>query len=281
MTLSEFLIDPFTHYAFMRRALAACFVLSLGGAPLGVFVTLRRMTLAGDAMSHALLPGVALAFLAFGLSVWPMTLGGLAAGVLIAGAAVLLTRTTLLHEDAALALLYLLSLAAGVTLVSLKGSHVDLLHLLFGNILAINAESLVLMTITACVSLVGLAAMYRWLVIEGFDPDFLKATTPRASWYGVAFYGLFMLNLVAAFQALGTLMALGLIILPAIAARFWTRNIDVMVPLGVLVALAASVAGLIVSYHVNVPAGPAVVLVAGFMGLISAVIGRVGSVLMY
>jgi zinc/manganese transport system permease protein len=281
MTINELLFDPFTQYGFMRRALAACIVLSLGGTPLGVFMTLRRMALAGDAMSHAILPGVAMAFLVSGLSLWPMTLGGLAAGVIAASAAVLLVRFTQLKEDAAFSLLYLLLLAAGVTIISLKGSNVDLLHLLFGDILAINRESLYLMTGTACLSLFGVAVLYRWLVIEGFDPDFLKATTPHAMWGRLLFYGLLMFNLIAAFQALGTLMALGLMILPAIAARFWSRNIDVIVPLSVMLALVSAVAGLLLSYHGGVPSGPAVVLTAGILGLLSALGGRCGSVLTY
>ena len=277
MIITELLIDPFTHYAFMRRALAACVVLSLGSTPLGVFMALRRMTLAGDAMSHAILPGVALAFLVSGLSVWPMTLGGLAAGVVVAVAVVLLTKFTHLKEDSAFTLMYLLSLAAGVTIVSLKGNSVDLLHLLFGDILAINRDSLLLVTGTACLSLFGVAGLYRWLVIEGFDPDFLKSTTPYAVWGSLLFYGLLMLNLIAAFQALGTLMALGLMILPAIAARFWSRNIDVVVPLSMVLALLASWAGLLISYYGKTPAGPAVVLTAGAIGLISACLGSCGS----
>lgn len=281
MTPAELLIDPFTDYGFMRRALAACIALSLGGAPLGVFMSLRRMTLAGDAMSHALLPGVALAFTLAGLALWPMTLGGFIAGVLIAGTAVVLTRFTLLKEDSALALLYLFSLAAGVTLISLKGNNVDLLRLLFGDILAVNRESLTLMAGVSCLSLFGLAALYRWLVIEGFDPAFLKAAAPRAAWGSLFFYGLLMLNLVAAFQTLGTLMALGLMILPAIAARFWSRNIDVVVPLSVVFALGSSVAGLILSYHAGIPSGPSVVLVAGGAGILSAGFGTCGSVRTY
>lgn len=277
--LIDLLTDPFTHYAFMRRALAACVALALGGTPLGVFMTLRRMTLVGDAMSHAILPGVACAFLAFGLAVWPMTLGGLLTGVAVASAAVLLTRFTQLKEDAAFTLLYLMSIAGGVTLISLKGSGLDLLHLLFGNILAIDGDSLLLVTATCCLSLVVIAALYRQLIIECFDPDFLKSAAPRRGWTSHVFFVLLMINLIAAFQALGTLMALGLMILPAIAARFWARNIDRAIPIGIVFALVASVTGLLLSYYFKIPSGPAVVLVAGGFALLSAVVGRYGSVL--
>ncbi len=277
-TITDFLFTPFADYAFMRRALAACAVLALGGTPLGVFMTLRRMTLVGDAMSHAILPGVAVAFLAFGLSVWPMTLGGLATGIAVAFIASLLTRYTQLKEDSAFALLYLLSIATGVTLVSLKSSGADLLHLLFGDILAIDREALLLVTAATCLSLGVIAALYRQMVIECFDPDFLKSTLHGGNAANAAFFVLLMVNLIAAFQALGTLMALGLMILPAIAARFWTRNIDAAMPLSIAFALFASVTGLLVSYHGKIPAGPAVVLVAGTMGFVSACLGRYGSV---
>ena len=277
MTIPDLLFTPFTDYAFMRRALAGCFVLALGGTPLGVFMTLRRMTLAGDALSHAILPGVALAFLAAGLSLWPMTIGGLAAGIIVALAATLLIRFTYLKEDAAFALLFLSSLAGGVTLISLKGSNVDLLHLLFGNILAIDQEALFLMTGTCCLSLVTLAALYRRLVIECFDPEFMKSAAKGSGWTTPVFYALLMINLVAAFQALGTLMALGLMILPSIAARFWTRNIDIAVPLSILFAIMASFAGLLMSYYAKIPSGPAVILTAAGMAWLSAFAGTCGS----
>src|ERR1700722_3024575 len=114
MTLYEYALQPFIDYGFMRRALTACAAPAVGGAPLGVFLVLRRMALAGDAMSHAILPGVSLAFLVFGLSLWPMTIGGLLAGLLVALAAGAITRLTQLKEDASLTGTYMLSLAAGV-----------------------------------------------------------------------------------------------------------------------------------------------------------------------
>jgi zinc/manganese transport system permease protein len=277
MTLHEFLIAPFADYAFMRRALAACAILALGGAPLGVFLTLRRMTLAGDAMSHAILPGVAVAFLAFGVAVWPMTLGGLVTGAGVAFAAAFLARRTQLREDSAFALLYLLSIAGGATLVALKSRGADLTHLLFGDILAIDRDALALVTATTCLTLGVMAVLYREMVIECFDPAFLKAAGRGGRGADTAFFVLLAVNLIAAFQALGTLMALGLMILPAIAARFWTRSIDTALPLGIALALFSSVAGLLTSWHAGLPAGPAVVLAAGGVALLSACFGSRGS----
>lgn len=281
MTITEFVINPFTDYAFMRRALVACMVLAIGGTPLGVFMTLRRMTLVGDAMSHAILPGVAVAYVMSGLALWPLTTGGAVAGILVALAAVGLTRFTQLKEDASFTMLYLLSLAGGVVMISLHGNSLDLHHMLFGNILAIDRDSLYLITAMTCMSLLLLAVYYRGLVIECFDPDFARATDKGHGSTRLIFFVLLVINLIAAFQALGTLMALGLIILPAIAARFWTRNIDVAIPCAVVFAVIASPVGLLWSYYAKLPAGPAVVLVAGGWALASALIGRHGSASAY
>lgn len=279
ITMLESLITPFTDYAFMSRALTACVILAIGGAPLGVFLNLRRMALVGDAMSHAILPGVGLAFAAFGLALLPLTIGGLITGVMIALLAVMLTRYTNLKEDASFTLLYLLSIAAGVTLISLNGNNVDLMHLLFGDILALDNPALHLIAVTACITLLALAVFYRGLVIDCFDPDFARATQGRANHAGIIFFILLVINLVTAFQALGTLMALGLMILPALIARFWVRTLDAMIGLSIAIALIAAPVGLLLSYYQDLPAGPAVVLVLGTTGLFSAVLGRCGSIL--
>ena len=128
MSLSEILIEPFTQFVFMRRALVATLALAISAAPLGVFLTLRRMSLLGDALSHAVLPGVALGFMLFGLSLPAMALGGVLAGLLIAAIAGWLSRVTVLKEDASLTAIYLLALAIGVMLISRQGSQLDLLH---------------------------------------------------------------------------------------------------------------------------------------------------------
>jgi len=279
--ITDFLTDPFTHYAFMRRALAACVILSVGATPLGIFMTLRRMTLVGDAMSHAILPGVALAFLLCGLSVWPMTIGGFVVGVLVAIIATILTRTTQLKEDASFTLIYLMSLAGGIMIISAKGNSIDLLHILFGNILAVDNNALYLVTIVSWLTVIALAFIYRGLIIECFDPDFMKSARRGHDFTSQIFFILLVINLVASFQALGTLMALGLMILPSIATRFWTRNMDAAIPLGIFIAIICSFAGLLVSYYYRLPSGPAVVFLIGVVTFASTLIGRYGSLRTY
>jgi zinc/manganese transport system permease protein len=273
----DLLITPFADYAFMRRALVACLALALGGAPLGVFLTLRRMTLMGDAISHAILPGASLAFLIYGLSLWPMALGGMIAALLVAMLAGLVARYTQLKEDASFTGAYLLSLAIGVLLISIKGSSIDVMHVLFGNVLAVDHQSLLMIAGITSFSTLLLAALYRSLIVECFDSGFLQAVRGHSGWIQQIFLALVVLNLVAAFQTLGTLMALGIMVLPAIAARFWTRNMDHTILLSVLLAIGAAYVGLLLSYHYNLPSGPAIVLTAGWLYIISVLFGRYGS----
>jgi zinc/manganese transport system permease protein len=272
------LIAPFTDFAFMRRALAAVIALSLGGAPIGVFLMLRRMSLVGDAMAHAILPGAAIGFLLSGLNLFAMTTGGLIAGFAVALLAGLVSRSTGVKEDASLATFYLASLALGVTIVSIKGTNVDLLHVLFGNILAMDDPTLLLVAINATITLLVLALIYRPLVIESVDPLFLRTVSRAGGTAHLVFLALIVVNLVSGFQALGTLLAVGLMILPAGVARFWSRDITPMICIAVASAIASGYIGLVLSFQTRIPSGPAIILVAAVLYLASVLFGRVGGV---
>lgn len=276
MTIYDALISPFADYGFMRRALVACLALAIGSGPVGVFLMLRRMSLMGDAMSHAVLPGAAAGFLVAGLSPWGMGLGGLIAGLAVALAAGAVSRATLLREDASLAGFYLASLALGVLLVSTRGNGRDLLHLLFGTILAVDDTSLYLVGGIASLSVVALAAIYRPLVLECCDPGFLRSVDGRGGLWHAAFLALVVLNLVAGFQALGTLMSVGLMMLPAAAARFWARQVASLAAVAMTAAFASGYVGLLASYHFRAPSGPAIVLAAAAFLAFSILFGRYG-----
>ena len=232
----DFLIAPFIDYAFMQRALLGSFLLAISSCPVGVFLMLRRMSLTGDAMAHAILPGAATGFLLFGLQIVPMTIGGLIAGIVVAVSAGAVSRFTVQKEDASMAAFYLISLALGVLIVSIRGSSVDLLHVLFGTILALNNDALLLIALIATLTLIG------------------------------------------GFQALGTLLSVGLMMLPAAAARFWTTRVGSMCGLAVLFGIFSCVAGLLLSYHLSLPSGPAIILSAGTIYVASVVFGASGIV---
>jgi zinc/manganese transport system permease protein len=272
----DLLIGPFVEFAFMRRALVGACVLAMGACPIGVFLMLRRMSLTGDAMAHAILPGAAVGFLFSGLALVPMTLGGLVAGLLVALASGAVSRYTVQREDASLAAFYLISLALGVLLVSLKGSSVDLMHVLFGTVLALNNEALVLIAAIATVTIIGLSVLWRPLFAECLDPLFLRSVSSTGSVAHFAFLVLVVLNLVGGFQALGTLLAVGLMMLPAAAARFWFRDLEPMCFAATGIGIVSSVVGLLASYHLSIASGPAIILAAGFIFIFSLIVGPRG-----
>jgi zinc/manganese transport system permease protein len=270
------LIAPFADFEFMRRALVGVLALALGAPPVGVFLMLRRMSLIGDAMSHAILPGAAVGFMLAGLNLYAMAAGGLIAGFVIAVGAGLIARSTQLKEDASLAAFFLISLALGVTLVSVKGNNIDLLHFLFGSVLAVDDPALLLVVGIASVSLVVLALIWRPLVLECVDPGFLRSVSRAGGPVHMAFLALVVMNLVGGFQALGTLLAVGIMMLPAVASRFWARDITGMIGTAIICAAISGYAGLLISYHAGLPSGPAIILVAGALYALSVAAGPVG-----
>jgi zinc/manganese transport system permease protein len=156
---------------------------------------------------------------------------------------------------------------------------VDLLHVLFGSVLAVDDTALLLVASIATVSLITLAVIYRPLVLECFDPHFLRSVSRWSSPTHLIFLVLVVLNLVAGFQALGTLMAVGIMLLPAVSSRFWVNSAGGMIMLAVAVAFISSVAGLLVSYHYSVPTGPTVILACGVFYLFSMLAGVRGGAL--
>ena len=275
----ELLVAPFADFGFMRRALLGCFAISLGATPVGVFLMLRHMSLTGDAMAHAVLPGAAIGYLISGLSLGAMTIGGLLAGMIVALASGFVARMTSLKEDASLAAFYLISLALGVLIVSTRGSNVDLMHVLFGTVLALDDAALILLCSFASISIFVLALLLRPLVLECADPQFLRSVSGLSAVTHFVFLALVVMNLVAGFHALGTLMAVGIMILPAAAARFWTTGISGLIFLAASIAMLSSFAGLLLSFHYSLPSGPAIILVAGVAYGLSLIFGTVGGVI--
>jgi zinc/manganese transport system permease protein len=253
--------------------------LALGGAPIGVFLLLRRMSLVGDAMAHAILPGAAIGFLMSGLSLFAMTVGGLVAGFAVALASGLVARGTATKEDASLAAFYLISLALGVAIVSVRGTNIDLLHVLFGNILALDNATLMVIALNSTITLLVLAAIYRPLVVECVDPVFLRTVSRTGGPAHLAFLALVVVNLVSGFHALGTLLAVGLLVLPAGIAQFWSRDLTRIIALATGVAIISGYGGLVLSFHADLPSGPAVILIAGAIYAVSVLFGPVGGLL--
>jgi zinc/manganese transport system permease protein len=274
----DLLIAPFVDYEFMRRALAGSVVIAIGGAPVGVFLMLRRMSLMGDTMAHAILPGAAIGFLLSGLNLFAMTAGGLIAGLAVALSAGAVARLTQLKEDAALAAFFLVSLALGVTIVSMRGTNVDLLNFLFGSVLALDNETLLMMATITTISLVVFAVIWRPLVLESVDPGFLRSVSRAGGPAHIAYLMLVVMNLVAGFFALGTILSVGIMIVPAAIGRFWARDVSTMILVAIGAGVFSGVAGLVISFHAGTPSGPTIILVAGALYILSVFLGRVGGV---
>jgi len=274
----ELFFEPFADFGFMRRALLGCIAVSVGATPLGVFLMLRRMSLTGDAMAHAILPGAAVGYLVAGLSLGAMTIGGLVAGMTVALLSGYITRVTELREDTSLAAFYLISLALGVLIISTRGSNVDLMHVLFGSVLALDNAALILLCTIATLTVFLLALFFRPLVLECADSQFLRSVSGLSATTYFIFLTLVVMNLVGGFHALGTLMAVGIMILPAAVAKFWAQSISGLILLSATIALLASYSGLLLSYHFSLPSGPAIILVAGSVYVVSLVFGLQGGI---
>lgn len=228
-------------------------------------------------MAHAIVPGIVIAFVAFGLSVVSMITGGLIAGIIVALGTSLLAHRTLIREDASLASLYLISLALGIFILSAAESAIPLKSFLFGSALGIDDDTLILIGGTATLTLISFAIMLRPLIAATFDPVFFESQTRYPSLVQQCFMFLLVLNLLAAFKSLGTLMAVGLMILPATSARYWVSTITAYLTLTFAFALASCWIGLILSFYLsNVPTGPAIVLVAGGLFFLSLIFSPLG-----
>lgn len=275
----DFFITPFHDYIFLRRALVASLALSLGCTPVGVFLVLRRMSLMGDALSHSILPGAAIGYIVGGLSLPLMSFGGLLAGILVSLLAGGVTRFTPLKEDASFVGFYLISLALGVILVSAYGSNVDLMHVLFGTILSVDPQSMVMIASVTTVTLLFLALGYRPLILECFDSTFTRSLGIKGGPIHFTFMTIVVMNMVAAFHALGTLMALGIMMLPAVSARFWAQEITKIIVIAIGIGMVSGYLGLVASYHITVPSGPSIVLMAGIFYIFSLLFGSQGGLL--
>jgi len=263
MSAHALFIEPFETLAFMRTALVACLALALANGAVGTLLILRRASLDGDVLGHAVTPGAAIGFLYAGPSpVW-LSLGGIAGGFGVAALAGLIGKKQA-ERDLGLVAFYLIALSLGVLLIAWRGSNIDVMRVLFGTVLSIDYRALLQVAVVSSVIVLVIAALYRPLAVGSFDPTFLRVASGRAP-YGAVFSVLVVLALVASFQAFGTLLALGPLLLPAAAARCWRLGVAGSMTLATGFGAAASLAGLLLSYHGNLPSGPAIVLSAGLL----------------
>jgi zinc/manganese transport system permease protein len=272
MSAHALLIAPFESLAFMRAALVACFALALANGALGTLLVLRRMSLDGDVLAHAVMPGAAIGFLFIGPAPEFLWLGGMASGLAVAALAGAISSDRGRNESGLVAF-YLVTLSVGIVLIAWRGSAVDIMRVLFGTVLAIDRPALWRIAAISSMIMLSVAALYRPFVVASFDPLFLRDVGVRAP-YQAVFILLVLAQLVASFQAFGTLLAIGPLLLPAAAARCWRLGVPGSMALATLFGMVACFAGLLLSYHANLPSGPAIVLVAGGLFALSLAVSR-------
>jgi len=260
----------------LRSAAAGALALAFGGAPLGVLLIARRMSLMGDALSHGILPGAALAFLLAGRDPVALTVGALAAALVVSSLSSLLARTRRLPEDAAFAVVYLPALAAGVVLMSRSAGPEALEAMLFGEAGALDRGGLLLAATAASASLIALALFIRGFVAESVDPGLERGA---GRWLHLLLMMLVALNLVAGFRAFGALMTVALMMIPAAAARFWAKGYAGQAGAAIVIAALASGLGLVIAAKVGTEPGAVMTLCAAGLFALSGLIGTNGGLL--
>ncbi len=254
--------EPFTH-EFMQRALLGCALIGFTNGFLGAFVVLRRMSLMADALSHSLLPGLALGVVLFGLTPGSLFFGALAAALLVAMGAGLIARSSRVKEEVALAIVYPVAFSSGILLLHFAPSRVSLFHYLFGNVLGMSDGDLWVAYVIALLTLPVLVILQRPLLLMLFEPHVARAQGVRVPLLSYLLIGFVVVAMISAVQAVGTVLALGMLIAPAATIYLLSDRYEWLFWGGGLLGAIGSCVGLLASYWLNLPSGPCITLLLG------------------
>ncbi|MDP2193045.1 MAG: metal ABC transporter permease [Alphaproteobacteria bacterium] len=262
-SIYQIFISPFVDYQFMRYSLYACMSLTLSCTLLGAFLVFKRLSLMGEALSHGILPGVALAFMGFGISTIGFSVGGIIAGLLVLILGFRLSKNESITQDGALSVMYIIFLSIGYLLLSKANTGVHLMHILFGNVLAIDHITLQFIIIVSLTSFLLMLLLAKPLLLASFDPILMRLKGYPVGRLEACYLFLVVINLVAACQAIGTLMALGIMLLPAITSRLLCHQFNKMILMALSLGIVGNYLGILISYHYNLSTGPTIILVLG------------------
>jgi ABC-type Mn2+/Zn2+ transport system permease subunit len=261
-------------HEFMRRALAGGALIGFTNGFLGTFIILRRMSLMADALSHSMLPGLAVGLMLFGLSAGGLFVGGIVAAFFVAVGAMLLARGSRLKEDASLAILYTVAFSIGVVLLHFVPTRVDLQHYLFGNILGLGDVDLWIAYGVAIVVVPGLLMLLRPLLLTLFDPSVARSQGVNVNVLQLVLVAASVLAMISSAQAIGVILMLGLLVTPAATLYLLTDDFSRMLWGGGALGTVGAVSGLIISYRFDgIPSGAAIVLVLAVFFLLAWVLG--------
>lgn len=260
----NWLSAPFT-YEFIQRGFIASVIVGTICSVIGCYVVIRSMAFMGDAMAHAILPGVAIAYILNG----NLTLGALIASIIIALGIGQLSKLGKLKEDTSIGILFSAFLALGVLIISsIRTYAVDLSHILFGNILGVSRSDLIFTSVTAFFILLFIFVFYKEFLIISFDRVYAKAVKIPVEFYRNFMLVLMALTIVASIQTVGVVMVAAMLVTPAAAAFILSKRLPVMMGISCLIGIISSIVGLYISYYANVASGAAIVLTATAIFLI-------------
>jgi manganese/iron transport system permease protein len=254
--LWSFVATPLS-YGFMQRALLVAVMTGAVCAVLSCYLVLKGWSLMGDAVSHAVLPGLVLAYV-LGL---PLAVGAFAAGLFCAVATGYLKDNSRVKEDTVMGIVFSGMFGLGLVLFTKVETDQHLLHVLFGNMLGVTAQDLIETAIVAGITLTAVLAKRRDLLLYCFDPRHARAVGLRVEWLHYGLLVLLALTIVASLKAVGVILVVAMLVAPGATAYLVTRRFDRMLLVAVAVAVASSVLGTLVSFHINGSTGPCIVLI--------------------
>jgi len=254
----EWLVTPLA-YSFMQRGLIASLIVGVVCAVIGCYVVLRGMAFLGDALAHAILPGIAIAYLLQG----NLILGALVAAVAVALLIGLFSRQGTIREDTAIGILFAAALSLGVALISsIRTYAVDLTHILFGNVLGVSTSDLWLAGGLGLIVLIAVVVLYKPFLVISFDPVLAATLRWPAELLRNVLLILLALTIVVSLQSVGVGLVAAMLVTPAATAYLLTRRLPVMMGISALVGAFSSLVGLYLSFYANIASGSAVVLTA-------------------
>jgi manganese transport system permease protein len=268
----NWLLDPF-RLEFLQKALLGCVLIGFTNGYLSSFVVLRRNALLADGLSHALLPGLAVGAICFGLNPLGLFSGALLAALLVVLGGKMISHTTRLKDDTSVGALYIMAFALGIILLKYSSVRVDLSHFLFGNVLGLSDLDLWLTYGISFSIVLLLTVLQRPLLLAIFDPAVARSLGVRVAWLDYLLIGLMVMAMIASLQAVGVVLSLGLLILPAATVYLLCDSYDIMIWGSAMLGAAGAVLGLMVSYWADLPSGPAIVMVLSAFFFLANIFG--------
>ena len=277
MNLIDLIITPL-NYSFMVRGLTAAVITGIVCAVVGVYVVIRGMAFFGDALAHSILPGVAVGYLITGGSKEPLFWWGTGTAVIVSLVIGAVSRGARIKQDTAIGIIFAGMFALGIAIIStVKSYTVDLTHFLFGDVLSVSGNQLLIIAAFSGMILLLVIAFYKEFLVMTFDPTLAVTLRIPTRVFEYLQLVLIALAIAVSFQAVGVALMVALLVTPAAAAYLLTKRLPVMMILAAVIASASGVIGLYLSYYVNVASGPAIVLVATAFFLLAWFIKSLGT----